>query len=280
MNNNKRFFRNYIVHDLKNGILSEWKKYVFLVVFVVLWCMRIRLGKRSIELLYSAQIGLSAGDYLLLIFRGMPVIHLSLDNIFIPDINWIILYLYLAFIVSYYPTKDLHGFGQFMLIRSKKRKYWWMSKCLWNVASVVLYHISIFITVMLFSIFAGDFSWDIQPNVLLYFGLDITNLNIFSTIGLFFVIPLVTSISVSLLQMAVSVIINPVMGVILVMVMYISSIYYCAFWLLGNYLMPVRNRALDPLEGIGSFNGIVLNGILLSLAVFAGYFCFSKKDIR
>lgn len=50
---------------------------------------------------------------------------------------WLGIQIVIGFLVGYYPVNDMHTYGQQVLIRSKKRTKWWISKCVWNVATVI-----------------------------------------------------------------------------------------------------------------------------------------------
>lgn len=85
-------------------------------------------------------------------------------------------------------------------------------------------------------------------------------------------LPLSVSITLSLIQMTVSLILNPIFGMITSAAILATSIFFNSQWILGNYLMVIRSQAL-------SLQGLLLCPILCAVSILIGYFYFQKRDI-
>ena len=77
------------------------------------------------------------GDYLLCLFGGME----PPRGLFQAPFLWLLLHLGILFFTLPYLRGDLGGLGQQLLLRAGNRTAWWLSKCLWNAAAVVLFYL-------------------------------------------------------------------------------------------------------------------------------------------
>lgn len=98
----------YIRHDIRSGIFGQRGKYIAaLIIFLFLCASAYRLvcfvGIRS-ETLPNPTMG----DYLYKLLMGMKVYRPG-DKEFEVNVLWMLVNFFLAYIVSFYPFKDLHG---------------------------------------------------------------------------------------------------------------------------------------------------------------------------
>ena len=123
----------YIRHDFRTGLGGQWKKFA---VALALFCMvcgqffaeyTLAAGQPSADL----ENGLTVGDYVARFLCGMPLFNPD-DPSFHVNVLWLTIHLYLAYVIGLFPSKDLYGYGQQMLLRSQTRLTWWISKCLWK----------------------------------------------------------------------------------------------------------------------------------------------------
>ena len=84
-------------------------------------------------------------------------------------------------------------------------------------------------------------------------------------------LPLSVSITLSLIQMTVSLILNPIFGMITSAAILATSIFFNSQWILGNYLMVIRSQA-SSLQGL-----CLLCPILCAVSILIGYFYFQKE---
>lgn len=78
---------------------------------------------------------LSIWEYGLNLFQGQSpfVFTKGSNNSFEVPMTWFMLYLCLMFCVGDYIRQDMHGFGMYMMVKSRKRSIWWCSKCAWCI---------------------------------------------------------------------------------------------------------------------------------------------------
>ena len=273
---NKKSIIQHICHDLRIGLVGQWKKYAAAAVVFAVICgdlfsrFQSALTYATSEMTSST---VSFGDDLFYLFRGMPEAVPGDPEM---EINffWVLIFILLAYIVSYYPFKDLSGYGQQMLLRSQKRGYWWLSKCIWNVFSVISFYLIAFLIAALFAILlGGDLSLLPHNDIQLYLNhFSFPELTPAMVLLLTLCLPLSVSITLSLIQMTVSLILNPIFGMITSAAILATSIFFNSQWILGNYLMVIRSQAL-------SLQGLLLCPILCAVSILIGYFYFQKRDI-
>ena len=102
----KRRFLFQIRYDLKEGILRQYGKYIVVFLFFLFFSLRDCLGYRSLsEAMKLSESRLSLGECFVCSFGGMEYYRGQPD--FRINFVWIICYLYLAFLIAYYPFRDL-----------------------------------------------------------------------------------------------------------------------------------------------------------------------------
>ena len=128
-------FFKMVRYDLKNGLWKEKKKYFFFMALALIICVDFRLRWNQIDSLNVP----SYGDFLMYIFAGMKEFGNSpMEQFRYPEI-WILVMLLISYQILYYPYQDLMGMGKQVLVNSKSRVLWWISKCIWLVCSVLIY---------------------------------------------------------------------------------------------------------------------------------------------
>jgi len=220
-------------------------------------------------------------DYIIDLYKGMNIFEKvnNGDRFQIPG-DWMIMNIFLTYVIGYYPLKDLKDYGSQILIRSKKRWQWWISKCIWIIASVLIYYAIGYIVIGIFSLFNGGVSltptYDINMSISNVNTLEFTSGKI---IVMTVILPIIMSIALSLIRMTISMFIMPILSNIVLVSIIVASAYYCHPLLLGNYLMILRNDAISFERGVNTMVGLVLGVIVSILAVIIGNLRFKKMDI-
>lgn len=264
--------RHLIQHDFMIGLLRNWLKYLFGVFIFLVPCVMLNNMTDYYELQPSFM------DYLINIFKGMEIYVPDPSNPFIVPINFLIFNVYLAFIVGSYPLKDLYSTAQNVLIRSKTRWRWWLSKCIWNTVSVIVYYLLLYVTVFVFAGLTGKLSMAPTEVSWNYLSINVVGATVEELIVAVAIIPIVTSVAISIFQMALSFIANPTISYLFVVVVFVASAYYFNPALIGNYPMLLRSELV--MEG-GIEQPLVI-GVCLAIVVVSivgGYFYFRKMDI-
>lgn len=169
------------------------------------------------------------------------------------------------------------------MIRSKTRREWYLSKCAWNLCSCIVYMMLICTSVLLFTILSGGtVSLQSTPGVMEIY---LSELTVEPTLlsglpGLIAVVlmPLVTLIALNMLQMAVCLLVRPIIGFLISMAILVLSIYCNLPFVLGNGAMAIRSALLVP-NGISpAFAALTAVAILLASAIL-GSWRFQNTDI-
>ena len=269
-----KLFGHHVLNDLCHGVLGQWKKYGIAFAVMILICLQYF---PILDFIHSTGgTAVSFGDYLFFVFKGMAIID---PNDMALDINvfWLIYNFMIAFIVSYYPFKDLNGYGQQILIRSQKRSFWWFSKCIWTISCVLLYYSLTYLVISAFVLFSGG-SFTIFPQ----YSIQTTNVLGIQNVGDILLIgvalPILTSVCLSLLQLLLSLILKPILSIMAILALMTFSIFICADWSIGNYTMVARSSYMVE-NGVNPVNGLMIMGVLSVLSVVVGGIVFQKKDI-
>ena len=139
---------SHIKFDLTNGLFKRGMRARYII-----WCSVFALF--SLEFTGSlASLEISQytyGDYLLYIFGGMREYIPAPGKPFQIPYIWLINHIGILYFTLHYMHDDLEGFGQQMILRSGSRTGWWLSKCVWNTAAVVLLYSIAWGTVFLFA---------------------------------------------------------------------------------------------------------------------------------
>lgn len=272
-------FMLYVRHDLRNGIVAAWRKYLIALVMFGILCGSLYSG-----FLYLHNSPRLAGidpptfaDYLFYVMRGMTWFKSPEQN-FSVDVLWFAIHLFLAYVVSFYPFKDLGGYGQQMLFHSQRRNIWWLCKCVWNMASVTLFYGTLFLAAFVFSLFTGTLSLEITPNIQSVFSQTYASMQPNEVILYVMILPWVTSMAISLMQMMFALAIHPLAGILAVCVVLTVSVFSNAYFLPGNNLMLIRCCLFW--KSTGQFEQGMLTAIGIAvLSVVIGLIVFRKKDI-
>ena len=266
-------FGYHISNDIYHGIFGQWKKYSIGIAVMILICLQFLPMLEFVRLTDGPPV--SFGDYLFHVFKGMAIID---SNDMSRDINvfWIIYNFIISFIVSYYPFKDLNGYGQQILIRSQKRSYWWVSKCVWTFLCVLIYYLLTYFTISIFVLISGG-TFDLIPQYSIQ-GVDAVVLNIGVIVLIGIVLPMLTSLCFSLLQLLLSLIFKPILSIMIILALMTFSIFICTDWSIGNYTMVARSVYLTE-NGVDPTNGLIIMSVISVLSIITGLVIFKRKDI-
>ncbi len=200
-----------------------------LIVIIIAFCFDFYLRKYNVYLLAEQIPSGTFVDYLLYIFAGMKEYLPTDEEGFIFPIRWSLLHLYIFYCTLHYPSKDLTSVGVNILLRTKGRTSWWLSKSIWNICYVLAVYLLIFLTVMLFCLVMKE---PIHLDITAMFMNDILEAKspyeTFSTnliwITLFF--PLLFSIGMNLWQMTLTLFFKPLYSFGASAVILLASAYF------------------------------------------------------
>lgn len=271
--------KTIIIHDIVYGIQVNRYKYILVLLFFMYLNVSFFNNINIFRLSGIIEESPSIVDCWIYIVRGMGIYIPSKEMPFQIPIYWLMTQVLLAFLILSYPTQDLDTYGIQILTRTRSKCLWWVSKSLWNICTVVSFYCIGFFIVTIFSIFSGNASF--EPHILINNEINQINLENFRGIYLYiaiFILPIVTSIALSMLQMTISFVLSPILSYIILVCYIVASAYYCFPLLIGNFTMLLRNNVIEPM-GSDNMSAIAVSLFVYVIAFVTGLFYFKKSDI-
>ncbi len=261
-------FIRFLRKDLFLGLNSNKTRYFLsLLLFVYLSYMFTK------ELSIAENKASSITNFWFYFFQGIGVYNPSSGVPFVIPFTWIIIQVIIALLVLNYPSRDLFTTGVQSLIRIKKRSYWWTSKCIWNFVTIIFVYLVAFICAFIFSAFLGEISLNFSDD---FFCLQ-KNYN-GSIIVIIYLMPVLTSIAISMVQMLISILLKPIYSFVIVICYLIVSSYYCSPILIGNYSMLLRSSVFD-IGKINFITAVIVDVLVIIFSAIIGLFYFNRVDI-
>lgn len=264
-----------LCHDLRYGLI-RWR-YLLIFPLSILPC---------IPCYTDAQLANVSGtwmDYMLYCFKGSVPVTASPEMSLALPIFWVLAMAGSLLLNLDYFLSDLTQAGQQIMIRSKTRRGWYLSKCTWNLCSCMLYMMLLCTSVLLFTLLSGGtVSLQSTPSVMEIY---LSELTVEPTllIGLpgfiaVVLMPLVTLMALNMLQMAVCLLVRPIIGFLISMAILVLSVYCNLPFVLGNGAMAIRSALLVPGGISPGFATLTSMAILLASAIL-GAWKFQNTDI-
>ena len=270
--------------DLRCGLLQ--KAYFFLIPILVTLtsCLALSAGAAELDQLEAFHGKVTPGfvDFILYLYGGMESYIPAPGSLFTFPMRWMAVFLPAVLLTLQYPFRDMQGFGQQILIRTKGRMAWWLSKCTWNLCNILVYHGCIFGTAALFCSTVGADVPGVFHKELLYAVFQVRKDNLMpqETVwpGAMLLLPVLVSFCLSLLQMSLTLLIRPVFSFFTMAFIMISSAYFTSPYFAGNYAMPLRYNMVCK-GGVSMEIGVMLSVGGMVFAVGAGCMVFQRYDI-
>lgn len=279
---------NAIRYDLRFGIYEARQKYLLIVFFgaFVFLCFVFDAVHMSVmftgDTSHIKNMSLSIGDAILLeLGSDLPNSATGQMRLAFPTM-WFLLNILPLYITLKYTTHDLSGCGIQVLTRLRSKITWWCSKCVLSTVSVVVYFVIIYVT-MITLCFVGNFELSLIPDEVvfatqfnaIFLAKDVTEFQMFLSLC---VMPCVVAAALSLMQMTLTLFVQPMLAYIVVCAYTAASVLcvYPAF--IGNFAMPVRSATV----GIYHFNsasGFIYSAVVAMVAIIVGAIRISKMDI-
>ncbi len=264
--------------DIRRGLLGKPLLFTIPVVVSLIACFDLANRAEALNMYFNTGFA----DFIIYIYGGMDIYTPDLGNPFRFLVRWSAVFLSAAFITLNYPYNDMHTYGQQILIRTKGRTEWWLSKCSWNIISVLVYHGMIFLTVISFCIFAELNVTGAVNKELLYTVFQTAAYHMTPGAAVWtFTMPLTpvfVSVGMNLMQMAAALFIKPVFGFLVTVFLMITSAYFTMPCFIGNYAMSMRLDVMIT-DGVNASAGILISAILAAAAIVIGIIRFNRYDI-
>lgn len=274
-------------YDILYGLFTQWKRALIVVLlfsyiyldfsFSMFHNFYFQLG----GVFDLSLLSVSLGDVLLITTGGNLPFELQSQNFQFPTI-WFAIHLLMAYYTLGYAAEDLSREGIQILIRTKSRTIWWISKCLWNISVIVSYYVLGYGTLVFWSaVTQKSLEFSIHPEwIQIFFGQAPQQISqspgqLFEILCL---LPVFVSISLSLFQMAMTLWIKPIYAYVLTACQFVLGIYYAHSCILTNYAMPIRNEIMGIYD-LNLLNGIGICVITCVVSFFGGIFFMRRKDM-
>lgn len=262
-------------HDLRYGLI-RWR-YLLIFPLSALPCIPCYSGVQL------ANVPGTWMDYMLCCFKGSVPVTASPEMSLALPIFWIMAMAGSLLLNLDYFLSDLTQAGQQIMIRSKTRQGWYLSKCAWNLCSCMLYMMLLCTSVLLFTLLSGGtVSLQCTPSVMEIYLSELTvEPTLLSGLPGFIAVvlmPLVTLMALNMLQMAVCLLVRPIIGFLISMAILVFSVYCNLPFALGNGAMAIRSALLVPGGISPGFATLTSMAILLASAIL-GAWKFQNTDI-
>ena len=273
-------FIKFFYLDFRRGMHTVWRLYLCGTILFALLCLDFWNRSRIFLELYP-DASRSLGDLALYIFGGMKKFIPTPGAVFPFPTVWLLVMALACFSSLWYPLNDLYGFGETLLTDCQSRKRWYLAKAVWCGVTVSLYFLLGW-AVLLCGCLAmgGKFTWTISPYMMEL--MEITD--VASTVEdwqltlQLTLLPWLVAVTLSQLQLCLSLWMQPVLGWVISMVVLLSSAYYASPFLLGNYAMALRDQQVFS-GGVDCRVGAAYCLVLLLLSVLTGLVSFRHTDI-
>lgn len=270
-------FLRQVMSDIRQGIIKRW--YLYLIVFIISVITAEIFYVRYIKLFADGRIDVSPGvsDCILYFFRGMREYRMQYKEAFDVPAEFLVWNLVTAYIVGDYPLRELSATGAARILRSGRRDFWWYSKCVFNLLSVVMVYVSVYMGVITVSVLNGaEFK---KCENLIFKRIFMTDMPSSEGIIMRVIITAFMSLAaLSMLQMFMAFIAGNVAGYALVVIMCVISAYYMKWPFFGNGMMIYRYDLVNP-DGITAILPVVWYVLVIVVCIVAGRYVFERKDI-
>lgn len=262
-------------HDLRCGLLRP--SYLLTVIVPLISTLSYW------SLCGYAKKGGSWLEFFFYLFRGQRYVPIDpLNPIQIPlPMDWLLAVGFCLFLNLHYFLYDLTLNGQQLMIRSGSRVRWFLSKCVWNLASCFLYFCILGVSgVIITCLVGGPLSLRADPYMIAGF-LDLFSqpkLSVFQSIAAGFLLPFLSVAALSILEMTLSMIIKPILALILCTGLLVLSVLNNSGWILGTGAMTVRNQWVSQ-EGVSAAAVAAATVGTILMCISLGAVFFHRMDI-
>ena len=280
-----KLFIQEVQMDIKQGILYKYQRYVIaillgcvLAMFYVTTCFHaLDRGKIS-------SMNFTLGDMLLYFFRGKEIYNPINGAEFMIPTEYMMLQLYLSYMIGDYILKDLLGVGKNILVRTQKRVFWWLSKCVWCVITVIGFYAAVYLSaVLICMITGGSLTTALTPEIVqtvcgIPAAVNDVPVDLQVLRHTVCWLPLVTSVGMALFQMMLALVISPVIAYIVNVALLTAAAYYTVPFLQGNSFKMFRNACCVD-EGVNTGLSIGISVAVAVISIIIGKIYFDRMDI-
>lgn len=268
-----------IKHDICYGISSNKIRYLSVIVTFVAINLNFYSTVNQLSIKYFDTYSVGVLNVWVHSLEGTGIFEPSLGMPFAIPMNWFVLQALLALLILSYPTQNLYGYGSQCLIRMEWRSIWWLSKCIWNLCTVASFYLIGIITTCLWALLNKrsllEYSIQISLSVS---GINLSSYSLTEILMLTLLLPFLTSLALSFIQMILSMVLSPIYGYFIVICNALISAYCYSPFLIANYSMMLRHESITP-NGYCIRMAIIVDSGVILLSVIGGLIYFMRCDI-
>ncbi len=179
-------------------------------------------------------------------------------------------------VVNGYTSGDLEEHGSVMIVKSRSRAGWWLSKCVWCMFSTLLAYVIYYIPMFLIFAWRGiPMKMHLTKRLVTTSVEGFLNWKTADVCAVVLFIPVAVMMFLCLLQMLLEVVWSPAVAIILLLVIQGISAYKQSVFLWGNWGIPVR-MLKTPIGYIGNLRCSIA-GIIVCIVI--GTILFKRRDL-
>ena len=270
---------NLIKYDLNEGI--RYRAIYFTLPFIVALfsCIGLHSGIRDIYTETNIGNG-TFMDYWIYLVQGGEAYQFSVYDIFEIPVRWVCFYTFLLIGLNNYPMNELQSRGYQILIHSKSRLHWWLSKIIWVFSFTAVYFAVNIVTVAAYSLsYNAKLSFRASPDIMSLFSQakfsQCSNIFLIFTT---FLLPYIFAFLLGVLHLLFTNLIHPMHSLVILVCILIVSTYRKHWLLFGNMATPYRMLPVDK-HGIKPLPSFAFLTAASAITIVVGYLLFKKRDI-
>ena len=276
-------FFKFIRFDIKNGVLKQYKAVILTFLFSFRAAGLHALPFRAYELVHPEYLNIqpTIGDFMITIFAGCREnAAQEMGMSFQVPFLWMAYICWMLLLTLRYPLEELAGIGKQLLILSRKRSYWFFSKCIWVCAYTIVSFVAMCLGITVMGLLCGaSLSFDVNE----YLATEVSFISPYLkpapwNIASLIASNLVTLIALGIVQFVVSLFLKPLYSYLLIVGYALACTYVSSPLLVGNYMMGARSSSITS-EGYAPPVGIIISVWLAVVAAIIGWLRFSNYDI-
>ena len=212
-------------------------------------------------------------DTWFVLFYGVPEYIKTDQSVFrLPILNMLFAF-FGVFLVGGYPYEGMYGYGRNALVQLGDRRCWWLSKLIWGWLNMMVYFVCEVVFSILSSLILNNSSLRIEQSVMYS--------NVGSTMELLVLImvaPWIALESLAMLQLLISVFMQPVFGYLAVVAILVVSAYESKPWMVGNAMFLARSEELCGAT-VSEKSSVLCCLIVIIACVTIGCLIIKRKDL-
>lgn len=270
-------------HDVNEGIISYWYKWLICVMTFVFMCFMCETQTEWLGLGGNFNPNSEVFQMWNLMGRRPYYYDPYLQEPFTIPYEWLFIFAMLMFVTGNYVSQDLNGFGLSLIVQSRNRGVWWTSKIIWSVIINVLFWGSLWLVEFVFAVnnnayynddgfgvFVGQYFRELPKDAYnkLYL--------------MIYLVPFLVGVAQVIIQNLLTIVINSEFSSVLICIVMISSSYYSSGFMIHEYSMIVRymeditHPEYIPLD---IDNGIIYLCMCILIFSIVGYALIVRKNL-